>query len=70
MGYGFGLSWCENEGWGGFFLNDDGERSEEKELIEVQGTPRIVQGSSAKWLYLDVTSLIVKEERGAETVTQ
>ena len=67
--YRFGPGCCENDGWGGFFLNYDGEWPEENEWIEVQGTPRIVQGSSAKWLYLDVTSLIVKEERVDETVT-
>ncbi|MDE5977280.1 MAG: hypothetical protein K2G70_02275, partial [Turicibacter sp.] len=68
--YRFGPGCCENDDWAGFFLNYDGEWPEQDEWIEVIGTPRIVQGRSAKWLYLDVTSLVVKEERGAETVSQ
>ena len=68
--YRFGPGCCENDGWGGFFLNYDDERQKEKELIEVQGTPRIVQGSCAKWLYLKIIRLTMNEERRVETVTR
>ena len=69
MVYRFGPGCCENDGWGGFFLND-GEGPEENEWIEVQGTPRIVQGSCAKWLYLKIIRLTMNEERRVETVTR
>lgn len=68
--YRLGPGCCGNDGWGGFLLNYEGEWPDINNWIEVEGTPRIVKEESLKWLYLDVTSLKVKEERGAETVFQ
>lgn len=61
---------CGNDGWGGFFLNYDGELPEEDEWIVVIGTPELVQDGAYTDLYLNVISLQVKEERGAEFVEQ
>lgn len=61
---------CGNDGWGGFFLNYDGELPEENDWIEVIGTPELVQDGTYTDLYLNVTSLQIKEERGAEFVEQ
>lgn len=61
---------CGNDGWGGFFLNYDGELPEENDWIEVIGTPELVQDGAYTDLYLNVTSLQIKEERGAEFVEQ
>lgn len=66
----FGPNCCGNDEFGGFFLNYDGEWPEPYEWIEVLGTPRIIEDRAQSWVCLDVTSLIVKEERGAETVYQ
>lgn len=59
---------CGNDGWGGFFLNYDGELPQEDEWIEVIGTPELVHNGVYADLYLNVTSLQVKQERGAEFV--
>ncbi len=61
---------CGNDGWGGFWLNYDGELPKENDWIRVTGTPEIVTDDYCLYLYLNVTSLEVKTERGAEFVPQ
>lgn len=61
---------CGNDGWGGFLLKYDGEYPNENDWIRVTGTPELVEDGYYLNLYLNVTSLEVKTERGAEFVTQ
>lgn len=67
----YGPGCCENDGWGGFLLNYDGEFPEVNDWIRVVGTPEIVTASDGyKDLYLNVISLEVMDERGEEMVLQ
>lgn len=66
----YGPGCCANDGWGGFFLHYDGEPPKENDWIRVTGKPEIVINGYYHDLYLNVTSLEVLTERGAETVTQ
>lgn len=61
---------CGNDGWAGFLLHYDGEYPEIDDWILVKGTPEIVQTELYMQLYLNVISLEVKQERGAEFVDQ
>lgn len=61
---------CGNDGWGGFFLKYDGELPEENDWVRVTGIPELEVGESFINLYLNVISMEVKEERGAEFVMQ
>lgn len=61
---------CGNDGWGGFWLNYDGKLPNENDWIRVTGTPEIVTEEYCLYLYLNVISLEVKNERGAEFVMQ
>lgn len=62
---------CGNDGWGGFFLRYDGQLPKENDWIRVQGKPLIEEGEDGYYnLFLQVDSLEVKKERGAETVKQ
>lgn len=61
---------CGNDGWGGFFLKYDGVLPQENDWIRVSGVPELEEGESFITLYLNVTSMEVKEERGAEFVMQ
>lgn len=70
MVYRNGPGCCGNDGWGGFLLNYDGEYPEDNDWIEVIGTPEIIEKGDFRDLYLNVTSLTVLEERGAEFVYQ
>lgn len=66
----YGPGCCANDGWGGFFLHYDGEPPKENDWIRVTGKPEIVINGYYHDLYLNVTSLEVLTERGAETVAQ
>lgn len=66
----YGPDCCGDDEWGGFFLNYDGEWPEVEDWIEVEGTPRIEQIGQTNFLFLDVTKLTVKEERGLIFVEQ
>lgn len=66
----YGPGCCGNDGWGGFYLNYKGEYPEINEWIEVVGTPEIVRDGPVELLYLNVQSITVLEERGAEFVMQ
>ena len=57
-------------GWGGFFLNYEGEWPAVDDWIEVIGTPRIEEGEYRDYLYLDVISITVKDEVGEVLVYQ
>lgn len=61
---------CGNDAWGGFLLKYDGEYPEENAWIRVTGTPELIKEGFFHNLYLNVTSIEVKEERGLEFVTQ
>lgn len=61
---------CGNDGWGGFLLKYDGDFPEENEWICVTGTPELEKDGYFVNLYLNVSSIEVKEERGAEFVVQ
>lgn len=61
---------CGNDGWGGFLLKYGGEYPNENDWIRVTGTPELVEEGYYLNLYLNVTSLEVKTERGTEFVTQ
>lgn len=61
---------CQNDGWAGFLLKYDGELPEGNEWIKVKGTPEIVKEGNYLCLYLNVISLEVRDERGAEFVCQ
>lgn len=61
---------CGNDGWAGFLLHYDGEYPAIDDWILVKGTPEIVHTELYIQLYLNVTSLEVKDERGAEFVDQ
>ena len=61
---------CGNDGWGGFLLKYDGEYPNENDWIRVTGTPELIEEGDYLNLYLHVTSLEVKVERGAEFVIQ
>lgn len=61
---------CGNDGWGGFFLKYDGVLPKENDWIRVTGTPELEVGENFITLYLNVTSIEIKEERGAEFVMQ
>ncbi len=70
MVYRNGPGCCGNDGWGGFLLNYNGEYPEDNAWIEVIGTPEIIEEDDFQDFYLNVTSLTVLEERGAEFVYQ
>lgn len=59
---------CGNDGWGGFMLNFKGKAPELDEWIRVVGKPFIKNQNGYEDLYLKVSSLEVKKERGAEFV--
>lgn len=60
-----------NDGWGGFLLRYDGEFPDENDWIRVTGTPVLETNEKGyKNIYLIVSSLEVKDERGAELVLQ
>ena len=59
---------CGNDGWGGFLLKYDGEYPNENDWIRVTGTPELIEEGDYLNLYLHVTSLEVKTERGSEFV--
>lgn len=62
---------CGNDGWGGFMLNYDGEFPEENAWVKVTGKPLKVKVDDVMYLlYLNVESIEVLEERGAEFVLQ
>jgi len=61
---------CGNDGWAGFMLNYDGEYPNTNDWIQVIGTPEIVKNGVYEDLYLNVISIEVMEERGAEFVNQ
>lgn len=61
---------CGNDGWAGFMLNYDGEYPNKNDWIQVVGTPEIVKNGVYEDLYLNVISIEVMEERGAEFVNQ
>ncbi|MDB8551582.1 hypothetical protein [Turicibacter sanguinis] len=68
--YRFGPGCCGDDGWGGFFLNYEGEWPTVDDWIEVIGTPRIEKGEYRDYLYLDVISITVKDEVGEVLVYQ
>ncbi len=60
---------CSNDAWAGFLLNYDGDvKPEENDWIQVEGTPEIVVDGLYQELFLNVTKMTIKEERGAEYV--
>ncbi len=61
---------CGNDGWAGFVLNYDGEYPNANDWIQVIGTPEIVKNGTYEDLYLNVISIEVMDERGAEFVNQ
>ena len=62
---------CGNDGWGGFLLKYDGQFPNENDWICVTGTPELETTESGYMnLNLNVTSIEVKTERGAEFVAQ
>ncbi|WP_262428359.1 TIGR03943 family putative permease subunit [Paratissierella segnis] len=61
---------CGNDGWGGFLLKYDGNFPNENDWIRVTGTPELVTEEYYTDLYLNVSSIEVKTERGAEFVAQ
>lgn len=62
---------CGNDGWGGFYLSYTGTFPETDEWIRVTGTPVIKTDELGfQMLFLEVSSLEVKEDRGAEFVSQ
>ncbi len=61
---------CGNDGWAGFMLNYDGEYPNTNDWIQVVGTPEIIKNGVYEDLYLNVISIEVMEERGAEFVNQ
>lgn len=61
---------CGNDGWGGFLLRYDGELPNDNDWIRVVGRPVLEQKGKYNALYLVVSDLQVKEERGAEFVLQ
>lgn len=70
MVYRNGPGCCGNDGWGGFYLNYDGEYPIINDWIEVTGTAQMVESDEYSLLYLNVSNLTVMEERGAEYVEQ
>lgn len=67
--YRLGPGCCENDGWAGFLLRlDDSEKPNENDWIRVKGTVDLVDSGMYKDLYLNVESIEVLQERGAETV--
>ncbi|HBG65361.1 MAG TPA: hypothetical protein DDW78_02690 [Treponema sp.] len=62
---------CGNDGWGGFLLRYDGTYPKYDEWIRVTGTPMIEHTQDGyDNIYLVVSSLEVKQERGLEFVVQ
>lgn len=61
---------CGNDGWGGLLLKYDGELPNDNDWIRATGTLELVEEDHFLNLYLNISSLEVKEERGAEFVTQ
>ena len=61
---------CGYDGWAGFLLNFDGVFPNQNDWIQVIGTPEIVKNGMFEDLYLNVISIEVKDERGAEYVNQ
>lgn len=59
---------CGNDGWAGFLLQYDGEYPAENEWIRVTGTPELKTDTLFMNLYLNVSSIEVREERGLEFV--
>lgn len=69
--YRLGPGCCGNDGWGGFMLKYDGELPEENDWIKVTGTPILeTTDDGLVNLFLDVISLEIMQERGAEFVLQ
>lgn len=69
--YRLGPGCCGNDGWGGFMLYYDGELPQDNDWIRVTGTPELVEDEDGYTsLFLNVTSLTIQEERGAEFVLQ
>lgn len=67
----YGPGCCGNDGWGGFLLRYDGEFPAEDSWIRVTGGPELVKNEAGYTdLYLNVESLVVKEERGEEYMLQ
>ncbi len=59
---------CGNDGWGGFMLDFKGKYPKEDDWIRVVGKPFIREENGYEDLYLKVSSLEIKTERGAEFV--
>ncbi|ROR23871.1 putative membrane protein [Mobilisporobacter senegalensis] len=70
MVYRNGPGCCGNDGWGGFYLNYEGEYPAKNDWIQVIGTAQLVEMDGYPLLYLNVSELTVMEERGAEYVEQ
>ena len=68
--YRLGPGCCGNDGWGGFLLNYEGELPEDDDWVKVTGTPELVIDGFYQDLYLNVISIEVLDERGAEYVSQ
>lgn len=69
--YRFGPGCCGNDGAGGFRLYYNRALPTENDWIKVAGTPELVLSELGfDILYLNVTSLEIKKERGAEFVFQ
>ncbi len=67
----YGPGCCENDGWGGFMLDYDGELPEEDDWIRVVGVPKLVTAYDGYIdLYLDVDSIEILDVRGEEYVLQ
>lgn len=62
---------CGNDGWGGFLLRYQGSLPKENDWIRVVGNPLLEKTEDGYYnLYLQVESLEVKKDRGAEFVKQ
>ena len=62
---------CGNDGWGGFILRYNGAKPKLDDWIRVTGHPIMEKTADGyEDLYLVVDSLEIKQERGAEFVTQ
>jgi Predicted membrane protein len=64
----YGPGCCGNDGWGGFYLIYAGEYPELDDWIAVTGTVEMEHSGQYTMMYLRVSSLEVREERGAEYV--
>lgn len=68
--YRLGPGCCGNDGWGGFLLKYDGPYPNDNDWIRVIGKVELVEKERFKDLYIQVESIEVTEERGAEYVSQ